>query len=347
MGGSAALLPAPVEGRRDRTAPVRRPLDVDALAAGWWVALDAAQSALRAAGPSLGPQELGDRGRHLAEERAGIVQLLGALAGDLHAESRLLPLLAASTITRRMLGLPEEVLACVFDLDGVLTTSATAHTAAWTETFDTFLLARAERSRHPFVPFDPRRDYEDLVAGRPRLDGVRAFLASRGISLAEGTPDDPPGAESVHGLANRKNQSLQRLLDREGVAPFEGSRCYLEAARMLGLRRGVVSASAHTATMLERAGLDHLIERRIDGNTIASEKLPAKPAPDTLLAACRQLGVPPSQTVVFETTPAGIAAARAAGARFAVGVDRDGHISALRASDADLVVNDLTELLDR
>ena len=323
------------------------PRPVDALTARWWAALDAAQSALRAGGSSLGGAELADRSRHLAEERTKTVQLLQGLARDLHTDSRLLRLLAAPRIVPKMLGLPEGVTACVFDLDGVLTTSATAHAAAWAETFDRFLMERAERSRRPFVPFDRSSDYEAFIAEKPRLDGVRAFLAGRGISLPEGSPDDPPGAETVHGLANRKNQALQRRLDREGVAAFEGSRGYLEAVRMLGLRRAVVSASAHTATMLEGAGLAGLIDCRIDGRTIAAEHLRAKPAPDTLLAACRQLDVPPGRTVVFETTPAGISAARAAGVRLAVGVDREGHSRALRASDADLVINDLTELLDR
>jgi HAD superfamily hydrolase (TIGR01509 family) len=319
---------------------------LDPLAAQWWTALDAAQSALRAASPYLSPQELGERGRHLVEERNVAVRELEGLAHDLHAHSQLLHLVATPSRTRHMLGLPNEVTACVFDLDGVLTTSATLHAEAWTETFDRFLLERAERSHRPFVPFDPDHDYEDHLAGKPRLDGIRAFLASRGISLPEGDTDDPPGAETIYGLANRKNRALRRRLDREGVAAFEGSRCYLEAARMLGLHRAVVSASANTAAILERAGLARLIEGRIDGNAMREERMLPQPAPDTLIAACQLLHVDPREAVAFETTPAGISAARRAGVKLAVGVARNGHAEALRASDADLVVGDLSELLD-
>jgi HAD superfamily hydrolase (TIGR01509 family) len=319
---------------------------LDALASQWWAALDAAQAALRAAGPCLSPEELGERGRRLAAERTEAVGQLEGLAHDLHAQSRLLHWIAAPSTARRMLGLPNEVTACVFDLDGVLTTSATVHAEAWTDTFDPFLLERSEHGYRPFVPFDPRHDYEDHIAGRPRLDGVRAFLASRGISLPEGSPGDAPGTETVYGLANRKNDRLRRRLDREGVAAYEGSRSYLEAARMLGLHRAVVSASANTTTILERAGLASLIEERVDGDTMRSEHLLPEPAPDTLLAACELLHVEPRQTVVFETTPAGITAARSAGVKLAVGVNRNGHTDALRASDADIVIGDLSELFE-
>jgi HAD superfamily hydrolase (TIGR01509 family) len=314
------------------------------LAGQWSTALDAARSALRASGLSLSAQERGERGRRLDEERTRTVQLLQGLARDLRTDSPLVRLLAAPAITPRMIGLPDGISACVFDLDGVLTTSATVHAAAWAETFERFLLDRAERSHHPFIPFDRRHDYDDYIAGKPRLDGVRAFLAGRGISLPEGSPGDPPNTDTVHGLSNRKSQAMQRHLDREGVAAFEGSRCYLEAARMLGLRRAVVSASVHTATILERVGLSHLIEGRIDGGTLGARQLRGKPAPDTLLAACELLDVLPCQTAAFETTLAGIAAARAAGVRLVIGVERSGQTAALRASDADLVVNDLAEL---
>ncbi len=323
------------------------PLLLDELALGWWAALDAARSALRAAGSTLPAGEVAERSRRLGDERVGTIQLLGSLAHELHADSRLLELLAAPRITPSMLGLPDGVEACVFDLDGVLTTSAVLHAEAWAETLDAFLVDRAAHSAHPVLPFDPHRDYEDYIAGRPRLEGVRAFLGSRGISLPEGRPDDAPDAHTVHGLANRKNQVLQRRLDREGVAAFDGSRCYLEAVRMLGVHRAVVSASANTQTFLERAGLSGLIEETVDGETMRIERLRAEPEPDTLLAACARLGVSPARSVVFETTPAGIAAARNAHVRLAVGVDRDGSSRALRASDADRVVRDLTELLDR
>jgi beta-phosphoglucomutase-like phosphatase (HAD superfamily) len=237
------------------------------------------------------------------------------------------------------------VVACVFDLDGVLTTSAAVHAAAWAETLDSFLLQRAERGNRQFIPFDRRRDYEDHLAGRPRLGGVRSFLASRGIGLPEGNPGDEPGAETVWGLANRKNLALRQRLDREGVAAFAGSRCYLEAARIARLHPAVVSPSSNTATILERTGLAHLLEQRIDGNTMEAERLRGKPAPDTLVAACERLHVEPGESAAFETTPAGVTAARAAGFKFVVGVSRSDNGGALRASDADLVIDDLAELL--
>lgn len=272
---------------------------------------------------------------------------LHELARDWHIDSLLVDLLSAPTITVQMLGLPAGIVACVFDLDGVLTTSASVHAAAWADTLDAFLLERSERGRHEFVAFDRRHDYEAWIAGRPRLDGARAFLASRGISIPEGHASDPPGAETVHGLANRKNAALQRHLDREGIAAFDGSRAYLRAARMIGLRCAVVSASANTTTMLERAGLAGLIDQQIDGNTIETERLRPKPAPDTLLAACHLLHALPEQTAAFETTLTGITAARSAGVKLVAGVDRSSDTAALQASDADIVINDLAELFLR
>jgi HAD superfamily hydrolase (TIGR01509 family) len=227
----------------------------------------------------------------------------------------------------------------------VLTTSAAVHAAAWAETFDPFLLERSERSRRPYVPFDRQHEYDAYLAGRPRLDGIRAFLASRGIGLPEGSDADPAGAPTVHGLATLKNQLLQRSLAAQGVDAFVGSRCYLEAAHLLGVHLAVVSASSNTEEILELTQLDHLIEQRVDGATIAAEGLRPKPAPDTLLAACRALDVDPADAVDFETTLAGISAARASGFRITVGVDRDGDTYALWASDSDLVVRDLVELV--
>jgi len=291
------------------------------------------------------PPQLGDHGRRLVAERAEIVRSLEALGRERHEHSPLVRWLAAPAVTARMLGLPAEVTACVFDLDGVLTTSADTHVAAWSETFDRFLLEQADRHHRPFIAFDRRHDYEDFVAGRPRLDGVRVFLASRGISLPEGDPDDPPGAPTVHGLANRKNRLLQQHLAREGLAALGGSRCYLQAAGMAGLSRAVVSASANTVTFLERAGLADLVDLRVDGTTIDAEGLRPKPAPDMLLAVCRRLEIEPRRVAAFETIPAGVTAARVAGVALAVGVDRSGEAELLRASDVDLVVNDLTELL--
>ena len=320
------------------------PPGLDSLAVRWWAAFDAARAALQTAGHDVGAREVGDRTHLLAAERGEVMRLLGEIARIAHASSWLLQWLSAPALTRRLLGLPDGVAACVFDLDGVLTTSATMHAAAWAETFDPFLLERAERGHREFVPFDTGAEYRNYIAGRPRLEGVRDFLASRGISLPEGSADDAPGAESIHALANRKNEVLQQDLGREGVAAFAGSRFYLEAARSIGVHRAVVSASANTAAILARAGLTHLIEHCVDGNTIEVEHLRPKPAPDTIIAACRRLELEPGQLAAFETTTAGIAAARAAGARLVVCVDRGGGTD---AGGADLVVTDLAELFAR
>lgn len=245
-----------------------------------------------------------------------------------------------------MLGLPEGVRACLFDLDGVLTDTAAVHNLAWTDMFDEFLRARAQRRNEEFVPFDPVRDYEIYVDGKARADGVRDFLASRGIELPDGEPNDPPGAESVHGLGNRKNQALLRRIKADGVAAFEGSRRYLEAARGAGLRRGVVSSSANTAAVLKVTGLAPFIEVRVDGLSISDEGLQGKPSPDTFLAGAKLLGVAPGQAAVFEDALAGVEAGRAGAFGFVVGVDRRNQGDALRSRGADIVVRDLAELLD-
>jgi beta-phosphoglucomutase-like phosphatase (HAD superfamily) len=356
--GLAAALAWPVPAARvdvpaphDRDEPPRRVRtgphgpDLATLAGRSWMALETAQTALHAAQPHLSGEEIAERSRRLAAERVHTIHQLQALAHDEHADAPLLHWLAAPWISRRMLGLPDGVTACVFDLDSVLTTSSAVHAAAWAETFDPFLLERSERSHRPYVPFDRQHEYDAYLAGRPRLDGIRAFLASRGIGLPEGSDADPAGAPTVHGLATRKNRLLQRSLAAQGVDAFVGSRCYLEAAHLLGVHLAVVSASSNTEEILELTQLDHLIERRVDGATIAAEGLAPKPAPDTLLAACRALDVDPADAVDFETTLAGVSAARASGFRLTVGVDRDGDTYALWASDSDLVVRDLVELV--
>jgi HAD superfamily hydrolase (TIGR01509 family) len=274
-----------------------------------------------------------------------VIRLLQQLEHELHQHSRLLPWLVKGGVTNRMLGLPTAARACIFDLDGVLTMSGEVHAAAWAETFDRFLLEQADLHHRPYIPFDQRHDYEDLVAGRPRLEGVRSFLGSRGISLPDGEWDDAPGALTVHGLANRKNQLLQRHLRREGVAAFSGSRSFLEVVRMARLACAVVSPSANTGLFLQLAGLESLIDVQIDGSAIDAAELRRKPAPDTLVAACRRLEVEPPEAVAFETTPAGITAARAAGIGFVVAVHRHGDSDLLRASEADAVVGDLSDLL--
>ncbi|MFI9557425.1 HAD family hydrolase [Nonomuraea endophytica] len=238
-------------------------------------------------------------------------------------------------------GLPEQVRACLFDLDGVLTQTAKVHAAAWKEMFDAYLRSRAE----PFVPFDPVADYDTYVDGKTRADGTRSFLESRHIDLPDGTPDDPPDAETINGLGNAKNEIVLRRIREDGVAAYEGSVRYVEAVRAAGLRRAVVSSSANCADVLKSAGIDGLFEVRVDGVTIARDHLPGKPAPDTYLAAARELGVDPGQAAVFEDALAGVQAGRAGHFGFVVGVDRVGQAAALRAHGADTVVTDLAELL--
>jgi beta-phosphoglucomutase family hydrolase len=243
------------------------------------------------------------------------------------------------------LGLPPGIRACLFDLDGVLTQTARVHAAAWKQMFDDFLRARAEQTGTPFVPFDPEEDYDEYVDGMPRYDGVRTFLASRGIELPEGAPSDRPGATTVHGLGNRKNALVLKLLERDGVDVYEGSVRYVRAARDAGLHRAVVSASANCRQVLEAAGIADLFEVRVDGIVAVRELLKGKPAPDTFLAAARKLGVAPVEAAVFEDALAGVAAGRAGNFGFVVGVDRVGQADALRARGADIVVADLAELL--
>ena len=246
-----------------------------------------------------------------------------------------------------MLGLPDRIEVCLFDLDGVLTDTAAVHDAAWTEMFDEFLRDYAEARGVPFVPFDSRADYDAYVDGKPRVDGVRDFLKSRGITLPEGSPDDEPGLQTVNGLGNRKNVVVLRRIRTDGVKVFEGSRRYLEAARDRGLRRAVVSSSANTREVLEVTGLAPLIEHRVDGVTIREQNLRGKPAPDTFLAAAQWFGVDPDRAVVFEDALAGVSSGRAGGFGYVVGVDRVGQADQLRAQGADVVVEDLADLIDQ
>jgi beta-phosphoglucomutase family hydrolase len=244
-----------------------------------------------------------------------------------------------------VLGLPDGVSACLFDLDGVLTQTAKVHAAAWKQMFDDYLRRRAAATGQAFVPFDPVHDYDEYVDGRPRYDGVRSFLGSRGIELPEGSPDDPPGAETIHGLGNRKNEIVLRLIREHGVEPYEGSVHYVEAAREAGLRRAVVSSSTNCRDVLAAAGITDLFEQVVDGVVAEREHLRGKPAPDTFLAGARALGVEPAQAAVFEDALAGVEAGRAGHFGFVVGVDRVGQADALREHGADVVVQDLGELL--
>lgn len=243
------------------------------------------------------------------------------------------------------LGLPGSVRACLFDLDGVLTDTASVHTKAWTATFDAYLAARAGRTGEPFVPFDPVADYRRFVDGRKRDDGVRSFLASRDIVLPDGADDDPPDAETAHGLGNRKNAAFRATLETDGVDVFEGSRRYLAAVTAAGLATAVVSASANAGEVLAITGLDRFIDHRVDGVTLRTEHIAGKPAPDSFLRAAQLLGVPPAAAAVFEDALSGVAAGRAGGFGYVVGVDRVGQAEDLRSHGADVVVTDLEELL--
>ena len=244
------------------------------------------------------------------------------------------------------LGLPGEIRACLFDLDGVLTQTAKVHATAWKEMFDAFLEDRA-RTGEAFVPFDTVADYDQYVDGKPRYDGVRSFLASRGIELPEGDPSDPPSSETVHGLGNRKNELVLAILRRDGVAAYEGSVRYVHAVRKAGLHTAVVSASANCKDVLEAAGIENLFEVRIDGIVVEERHLRGKPAPDTFLAAAKEVGVEPAEAAVFEDALAGVEAGRAGHFGFVVGVDRVGQREALLEHGADVVVSDLAELLEQ
>lgn len=242
------------------------------------------------------------------------------------------------------LGLPSDVQACLFDLDGVLTRTAVVHAGAWKEMFDAFLRQRAQRTGEEFRPFTDA-DYGTYVDGKQRADGTRSFLASRGIELPEGTPDDLPGAETVNGLGNRKNELVLRHIREDGVQVYEGSVRYVRAVRAAGLRTAVVSSSANTADVLRVTGIEDLFDGRIDGLVARQRGLPGKPAPDTFLAGAQLLGATPETSVVFEDALAGVAAGRAGSFALVVGVDRVGQAQALREHGADVVVQDLAELL--
>jgi HAD superfamily hydrolase (TIGR01509 family) len=229
----------------------------------------------------------------------------------------------------------------------VLTETARVHAAAWKEMFDAYLQARAERTHQPYVPFDPVADYDAYVDGKLRADGVRSFLAARGIVLPEGHADDPPDAETVNGLGNRKNEMVLRILREDGVTAYPGSLRYLRAVGAAGLRRAVVSASQNTRAVLAAAGIEGDFDACVDGVVAGRENLRGKPAPDTYQAAARALGVPPREAAVFEDALAGVEAGRAGQFGYVVGVDRVGQAEALRQHGADVVVADLADLLDQ
>lgn len=318
----------------------------------WRTALDAAEDALDAFergrhSLQVEPGELQQWARELVQERAQAESSIDSLARLLKADFH--RRLTGPRASSELLGLDRAVTACVFDLDGVLTASAALHAAAWQETFDELLARHHESSGErfgPWRPFDVQHDYFDYIHGRPRIEGVHAFLASRGIRLPEGQDDDAPGEESANGLANRKNEALRRRLGRDGVRAFEGSYRFLEIAHEARLVCAVVSPSANTEAILERSGLRSLVDEIVDGEVIGSEGLRAKPAPDSVLAACRRLGVDPDRVATFETTHDGIEAGRAAGVDTVIAVDRYGRTGSLIERGADRVVPDLGDLID-
>jgi beta-phosphoglucomutase family hydrolase len=244
------------------------------------------------------------------------------------------------------LGLPDGIRACLFDLDGVLTQTAKVHAKAWKRMFDDYLHRRAEAAGKDFRPFDIHDDYDRYVDGKPRGDGVRSFLESRGIQLPDGSPDDPSDAETIAGLGNRKNEIVLRLIDEQGVEPYEGSVRYVRAAIDAGLRRAVVSSSTNCRAVLEAAGIEDLFEEIVDGHVAERERLAGKPAPDTYLAGASKLSVEPKEAAVYEDALAGVEAGRAGEFGYVVGVDRVGQAEALREHGGDIVVEDLAELLD-
>lgn len=240
---------------------------------------------------------------------------------------------------------PPGIRACLFDLDGVLTRTASVHEAAWKEMFDAYLSERSELTGEVFAPFEAA-DYLAHVDGRLRQDGVRAFLASRGIRLPEGEPGDPPTAETVHGLGTRKNHLVLELIRRDGVEVYDGSVDYVRACRHAGLGTAVVSASRNCSVILEAAGIAELFEARVDGVVAAEMGLSGKPSPETFLVAAELLGVDPPAAAVFEDAVAGVQAGHAGRFGWVVGVDRAGQADVLRSVGADVVVADLSELVE-
>jgi beta-phosphoglucomutase family hydrolase len=244
-----------------------------------------------------------------------------------------------------MLGLPDGITACLFDMDGVVTRTAVVHAAAWKEMFDDFLREWSAKTGTEFVAFDPVRDYDEYVDGKPRLEGTKSFLESRSISLPIGEPSDPSGTHTVWGLSNRKNDLVLKVLARDGVEVYDGSSRYIAAVRAARLRTAIVSSSANTAQVLAAGGISDLFDVRVDAQAASARGLRGKPAPDTFLEAARMLGVPAEAAAVFEDALAGVAAGRAGGFGFVVGVDRVGQAAELRAHGADVVVQDLADLL--
>jgi beta-phosphoglucomutase family hydrolase len=236
--------------------------------------------------------------------------------------------------------------AVLFDLDGVITNTASLHATCWKQMFDQYLRKRAKQGGEAFSPFDLATDYRLYVDGKPRFAGVRDFLSSRGIQLPEGKHDDPAELETVCGLGNRKNDLVNELIQRVGVEPYEGSVRFIRELRRNGFKIAVVTSSQNCTLVLKAARLHSLFHVRVDGNTIETEQLAGKPAPDTFLLAARLLGVEPARAVVIEDAIAGVEAGSNGNFGLVIGVARRGNADELKHHGAHLVVNDLGELID-
>jgi len=333
-------------GHRPSVGPAPRPrsrLALEPLSANWQRALDAADKALQAATGSVPDVDLRERRQQLVRERQQTARLLEAVARVARPQPR--PWLSPVPVRNTMLGLPEDVRACILDLEGVLTDSAALHAWAWGEVFDDFLLRSSQQTGWHFIPFDRVADYPAYLDGRPRLEGVHAFLRSRGIRLPEGCTDDSPEVDTANGLANRKGATLANRLGERGVNESLGARRYLEAAHRAGVKCAAISASANTSKVLELSGLATLIDVRIDAATMRSDRLRSLPAPDVLLAVCRQLDLLPAQAASLTCSPAGVAAGRSAGL-LVFGVGDAEHAELLAGFGAQRVVPSLRTLLD-
>jgi beta-phosphoglucomutase-like phosphatase (HAD superfamily) len=335
----------PIARRRARVPaapgpPARAAPDLENAAVRWQLALDAAERALRAAGHELPAAEIAQRRTGLARERAAAADLLVHLAPA--GASQPEPWISPVPLSPRMLGLPANVVACSFDVEGVLTDAGLLQAWAWRVVLDDYLRRLSEETGWQFEPFADD-DYTSFLEGRTRLEGVRAFVRSRGVSLPEGDPADASDAYTACGLARRKGEVLARELLPRGVTALPGARRYLQAAARTGIRRAAVSVSSNALPMLELAGLAAFVDSCVDGGTIRAAGLQAGGSPDALLFACRRMGVPPASTASFTHTETGVAAARAAGA-FVVGVGPEREL--LERAGADLVVPSVDVLLD-
>jgi len=314
---------------------------LDALTTHWQWALEAGGRAVAAAEHDLGPGLTAAHRSALSHERLRTLELLTAVARAEHTQAR--PWLPAGPVTPHALGLPPGVRACVFDVDGVLADSGVLHARAWAQVFDDLLLRRAQEGGRHFLPFDATADYRAYIDGRPRLDGIHTFLASRGIHVETGAPTDPPDVETAYGIAARKGIALEHSLHHAGVAGLPGARAYLLGAAFAHVARGVVSTSATTAHVLEHANLASLVDVCVDGTS--SVGLRPRPAPDMLLAACERLAIPPEDVMSFTRSASGLAAAHAAGMR-AIAVARGEQAERLSHLGAEHVVPTLAVLLD-